>query len=212
MFLIPFFGGVDSNAPMYDEEYTSRTNLDYDSDSDEYSEFETEPAYQDAAIYVNNKHDTDVDNVRDSFYSREILSVEGGFDLFPYGEGIYISDSDSTSDFDAKSNSNYVIELETGSSTESDDESDLESDNIQIKEIVESPNKEKNKKKGGNESDTKHSGIDIYTGIDIAEDIDKEEQLKVGGDEIEIEDTGLKYFLIFTGANIARDLGHTAAT
>ena len=204
MFLFPFFGGVDNNnSQIYEEE----NRRDYDSDiSKEDIESLT---YQNKLTYTSDIDDEQNSNYY-SDYSDDNNKIEGGFNVFShdpqnipdfdlYSESDFINVDNNNSDSDV----NVDVNIDNNTDSDSDD-----SDDIKIEDTVELS---KNKK-GGNESDTKHSGIDIYTGIDIANDIEEEEHLKTGGDSIMIEDTGPKHFLIFTGANIARDLGYTVAT
>ena len=204
MFLFPFFGGVDNNnSQIYEEE----NRRDYDSDISkediESLSYQNKPAYT-----------SDIDDEQNSNYYSDYSDnnkIEGGFNVFSH-------DPQNIPDFDLYSESDFIdvdnnnsdsdVNVNVDNNTDSDSDDSDDSDDIKIEDTVELS---KNKK-GGNESDTKHSGIDIYTGIDIANDIEEEEHIKTGGNDIMIEDTGPKHFLIFTGANIARDLGYTVAT
>jgi hypothetical protein len=204
MFLFPFFGGVDNNnSQIYEEE----NRRDYDSDISK-EDIESLP-YQNKPTYTSDIDDEQNSNYY-SDYSDNNNKIEGGFNIFShdpqnipdfdlYSESDFINVDNNNSDSDV----NVNVNIDNNTDSDSDD-----SDDIKIEDTVElSQNK-----KGGNESDTKHSGIDIYTGIDIANDIEEEEHIKTGGNDIMIEDPVPKHFLIFTGANIARDLGYTVAT
>lgn len=210
MFLFPFFGG----SPTIDK-YDNNDSIHSYSSSD--SEDESKPAYKSVRLTDTISPDTISPDTIDNDTTINPDSINGD-----------ISDNESITDSNneepregGKVGNPFEFDTYDGGILDYESDSDNSDDDLVGVTVIAIG--------GSGDGNIEHSGVNIYTGEDIARDFDsdtsKADSGRVaiaegggecwdggdGDDSIVIKDVGDAQLLIFTGSNIARDLGHNIA-